>query len=540
MAINDLYADGVAKGWDIRDASTLQQNLKLDADVVIIGSGAGGGIAAEMLSTAGLKVVMLEEGALYTSRDFAELDEFKAYSRLYQEGAGRATSDGAIPILQGRAVGGTTLVNWTTSIRTPDQTLAHWASQFEVRDAGAEAMAPWFTRIEAQLGIAPWAMPPNANNSMLRDGCEKLGLHWKTVPRNVRGCWNLGYCGFGCPTNAKQSMLVTTLPVALDHGMTLLHHARVERLDFRQGQVVGVHASALDSETRHRTGMHIELRARHYIVAAGAINTPALLLRSQAPDPHKRIGLRSCIHPVNLSLADFEQPIDGYHGAPQSIYSDHFLWPDAAQLGFKLEVPPMQPLLISSVLGGYGKGLADDMARLPHAQALIALMRDGFHEQSSGGRIRIDDDGQPLFDYDVHDPLWDGLRRAYLAMAEIQFAAGAKHVRPLHLDAQNYRSWPEAKAAIAALPMAKHRTGLVTAHLMGGCAMGENREQCVVDSYGRFHAAENLSVFDGSIFPTSIGANPQLTIYAFISRNASKLLETLRPVMTAKTEAFAG
>ena len=127
MAINDLYSDGLARGWNIRDASAIDRDETIETDVVIVGSGAGGGTAAEILSAAGLQVLMIEEGALYTSRDFKALDEFRSYSRLYQEAAGRATSDGAIPILQGRAVGGSTLVNWTTSIRTPAETLAYLA-----------------------------------------------------------------------------------------------------------------------------------------------------------------------------------------------------------------------------------------------------------------------------------------------------------------------------------------------------------------------------------------------------------------------------
>ncbi|MFT4047903.1 MAG: GMC family oxidoreductase [Solimonas sp.] len=529
MAISDLYTDGAARGWRVRDASTLERDETLEADVVIVGSGAGGGTAAEILSASGLNVLMLEEGALYTSRDFKALDEFTSYSRLYQGAAGRATSDGAIPILQGRAVGGTTLVNWTTSIRTPEQTLAYWARDFDLKGSGADEMVPWYAKMEERLGIAPWAAEPNANNAVLRDGCDKLGLHWKVIPRNVRGCWNLGYCGLGCPVNAKQSSLVSTIPSALDQGMRLIHHARAESLQFADGRVSGLTVHALAADTRRASGVKLTVRARHYVLAGGAINTPALLLRSKAPDPHQRTGQRTCIHPVDISIARFDKTIDGYHGAPQSIYSDHFLWPEDGGVGYKLEVPPLQPMLASSVLGRYGDALAADMAKLPNTQVLIALMRDGFHDDVSGGRIRIDDSGAPVFDYDVREPLWNALRRALLSMAEIQFAAGAKAVRPGHLDARDYASWDEAKTAIATLPMQKHRTGLVTAHLMGGCAMGEDRRRCVVDSHGRHHEVENLSVFDGSMFPSSIGANPQLSIYGFVARNATALAGELAP-----------
>jgi choline dehydrogenase-like flavoprotein len=525
--INDLYTDGIAAGWKVFDAAALKDGDTLEADVVIVGSGAGGGTAAEILAMAGHRVLMLEEGALYTAAHFRDMDEFRGYGTLYQEGGGRATSDGAVSIFQGRAVGGTTTVNWTTSLRTPEPTLAHWAREFAVKDGDAAAMAPWFQRVEQRLGIAPWAMEPNRNNALLRDGCEKLGWEWKTIPRNVRGCWNLGYCGLGCPTNAKQSMLVTTIPEALKHGMTLVHHARVETVRFGKNGVDGLTVRALGADTRTPTGSTLTVKARHYVLAGGAINTPALLLRSKAPDPKGLVGRRTCIHPVDATLALFADKVEGYHGAPQSIYSDQFLWPEQG-IGYKLEVPPLQPILASGLFGSHGEALVRDMAQLPHAQVNIALMRDGFSAQSAGGRVRIDDAGNPLLDYDFGDELWDGLRRGLLSMTEAQFAAGARSVRPGHLDAHDYKSWDEARSAIEALPMKKQRLTLYTAHLMGGCPMGEDASRCVVDSHGRHREIENLSVFDGSIFPTSIGANPQLSIYAFVSRNATRLAEILK------------
>lgn len=527
MAINDIYSDGIASGWDVRNAATLGADETLEADVVIVGSGAGGGTAAEILSAAGLKVLMLEEGALYTAADFKDMDELRGFGTLYQEGAGRMTSDGAVYIFQGRSVGGSTTVNWTTSLRTPEPTLAHWGREFGLRDSAAADMAPWFARMEERLGVAPWATEPNRNNALLRDGCDKLGWGWKVIPRNVRGCWNLGYCGLGCPTNAKQSMLVTTIPQALSQGMSLLHHARVETVRFGSNGVESLQVRALGADLRTPTGVTLTVKARHYVLAGGAINTPALLLRSQAPDPRGLIGQRTCIHPVNASVALFDEPVNGFHGAPQSIYSDHFLWPEHG-VGYKLEVPPLQPVLMSGIFGGHGERLSLDMAQLDRAQVNIALMRDGFSAQTAGGRIRIDGAGNPLLDYELSDELWDGLRRAYLTMAEAQFAAGAHSVRPAHLDGRDYRSMDEARKAIAELPMRKQRVTLYTAHLMGGCPMGEDRKRCVVDSRGRHHEIENLSVFDGSTFPTSIGANPQLSIYGFVARNATALAESMK------------
>ena len=163
MAFDDIYSAGIASGWKVTDASTLQKNQTLEADVVIVGTGAGGGTAAEILSQAGLKVLMIEEGALKTSANFKDLDESRAYRELYQEAAGRASSDGAIAILQGRAVGGTTVVNWTASFRTPNETLKHWADVHQIKGHNPEEMKPWFEKMEQRLNIAPWAMSPNPN-----------------------------------------------------------------------------------------------------------------------------------------------------------------------------------------------------------------------------------------------------------------------------------------------------------------------------------------------------------------------------------------
>ncbi len=168
------------------------------------------------------------------------------------------------------------------------------------------------------------------------------------------------------------------------------------------------------------------------------------------------------------------------------------------------------------------------MALLPHTNAMLALMRDGFVEQSQGGEVSIDDKGNPVLDYDITDFVWDGAKRAYLSMAEAQFAAGATKVRAAHLDAKWANSWSEAKTQIEQLPYKKFRTALFTAHLMGGCMMSDNEQMGVVNSQGRHHQLENLSIFDGSVFPTSLGVNPQLSIYGLVAQNATALVAKLK------------
>ncbi len=529
MALPDIYTEGIASGWKVIDGAKLSAPQTLEADVAIIGSGAGGGVAAEVLALAGLKVLLLEEGALRTSASFKDMDEGRAMRELYQEAGARATSDGAIAVLQGRSVGGSTTVNWTSSFRTPAPTLRHWATEWEVAGHGVDEMRPWFEQMEKRLDVMRWEAH-NPNNSVLMRGCQKLGWEAHAIPRNVRGCWNSGYCGLGCPVNAKQSMLVSTIPEALKHGATLVHRLRVRQLQHADGKISGAVGEALRDDGRTPSGTLLTIKARHFIAAGGAINTPALLLRSQLPDPHKLLGKRTLIHPVVLSLAQFDERIDPFYGAPQSIASDHFQWKDGTTgpMGYKLEVPPIFPGVGAGVVNAFGDELKREMSALAHTNAVLALLRDGFVEQSPGGSVRLADDGSPMLDYDLSDYVWQGVRRAYLSMAELQFAAGAQQVRPAHIDARHATSWGEAKKTIAELPLQKFRASLFTAHLMGGCAMSQNPKRGVVDSAGRHHQMANLSVMDGSVFPTSIGANPQLSIYGLVAQNATALAKDLR------------
>lgn len=528
MAIQDIFKTRqLAENWQVTNAGQLTAPQTIEADVIIIGTGAGGGVTAEVLSQAGLNVVMIEEGGLFTSDNF-NMDELQAYGDLYQESAGRTTKDGAIGIFQGRAVGGTTVVNWTSSFRTPSPTLTHWQQHHAVTGFSPEEMAPYFEQMEKRLNVAKWAMPPNANNDILKQGCQSNNWSWAVIPRNVAGCWDLGYCGTGCPTNAKQSMLVTTIPEALKNGARLYYRCRAQKLNFSEHKVESVECRAIAADGTTPTGVTLTFKAPHIVLAGGAINNPGLLLRSNAPDPHDRIGKRTTIHPVNANLARMSEKTNPFYGAPQSIYSDHFQWDTQGDMGFKLEVPPMQPAMGGQIIGFHGMKLMDTMKDLPNLQGTIALMRDGFDEGSQGGTVELDSGGKPILDYPITPYIWKGLRKAHHIMAEVQFAAGAKSVMPLHHDATFYTSLKDCKNAIDQLPQELHRQRLLTAHLMGGCVMGEDEKHAVVNSESRFHNSDNLYVIDGSVFPTSIGANPQLSIYAMALKQASALVKQIK------------
>lgn len=530
--IQDPIREGLKRGWKVLGGALGPAPEKIVCDVAIVGSGAGAGITAELLAKAGLQVVMIEEGPLKSSSDFRQ-KESDAYPQLYQESAARKTEDKAINILQGRCVGGSTTVNWTSSFRTPASTLQFWQDRFGLADYNVEALAPYFSQAEQRLNILPWLTAPNENNDLLRRGAARLGIEAAAISRNVKGCWNLGSCGLGCPTNAKQSMLVTTIPAALDRGAQLLTEMRVERFELANGKVTALYCRPVMPNGALAPAVSAQVAtkiiAKHYVLAGGAINSPAVLLRSNAPDPHGLLGARTFLHPVVMSSGVFAQKVEAWSGAPQTIYTDHFLDTQAIDgpMGYKLEAPPLHPIIFASTVPGFGQSQQALLESFPHNHTLLALMRDGFHDQSRGGKVKLRGDGSAVLDYPLTDYVMDGARRALLSMVEIQFAAGARQVLPLHEMAQPYTSWGEARNAVNALPMKPLLTKVVSAHVMGGCGLGGEEKRGVARPDGVHWQLDNLSVHDGSIFPTSIGANPQLSIYGTVNRLAQGLVKRL-------------
>ncbi|TQV75610.1 GMC family oxidoreductase [Aliikangiella marina] len=496
----------------------------ITVDLVVVGSGAGGGVAAEILSRSGLKVLIVEEGPLRTSADF-KMREKEAYADLYQEVASRQTLDKSIQILQGRCVGGSTTVNWTSSFRTPSQTLDYWQSEFNLKGFNREALDPWFAWAEQRLNIAPWEVPPNANNQKLADGLDALGWSHQIIRRNVNGCANLGYCGTGCPINAKQSMLVSCIPEALKNGAQLFSRARVESLIVNGAKIDGLWLSSMDKNGQVKQKRVTKVVAKHIVLSAGAIGSPAILLRSSQIDRRSSLGKRTFLHPVSACIGRMPDKVNAYQGAPQSVYSDEFLWRDgvAGELGYKLEAPPLHPTISAIMLRQHGDKHFELMKDFAHFHASLALIRDGFNSESVGGEVSLDSYGYPQLDYQISDMTWRALKDSLLKLTEIQFAAGAKGVLPIHMDASFYGSWRQAEKAIKALPTVTSRFQVMSAHVMGGCHFGGENSNSVCDSSGRVNGLENLSVMDGSLFPTSLGVNPQLSIYGIVAKLATQL-----------------
>lgn len=498
----------------IWSGAELTADVDVEADVAIVGSGAGGAMLAAGLVEAGLRVVMLEEGGHHTRKEFGR-HEAESMPMLYQERGTRGTADLAISILQGRAVGGTTVINWTTCFRTPDAVLAHWASKHGITGLSSADLAPHFDAVEARLNIHPWpdAMV-NANNAVLREGCQKLGWAWGGLRRNVNGCANSGMCGLGCPVDGKQSMLVTCVPDAIAGGLQLYADTRAVRIETDGDRVIAVHGEVLTRGTEGRTGRKVRVRPKVLVVSGGAINTPALLLRSQITDGP--VGQRTFLHPVVGMAGRYGKDIDGFYGAPQSVGSHHFA-ERGEDVGFFLETAPMQPLLISTAFPQFGAKRAAWMADLRRTGTLIALSIDGFHDGVEGGTVSLRSDGRVRIDYPIGPKLEESFRASMKAMAQIALAAGAERVWSLHPDEVEIRTEADI-AKLDAAPYGALQHSIFTAHQMGGCAMGPEPASSVVDTDLRHHRVKNLFVVDGSVLPTSLGVNPSETVYALAHR----------------------
>lgn len=516
---------GQARTGSAIDAATLTADLVRTCDVAVIGSGAGGAMVARGLALAGAEVVLLEEGGFQSSRDF-EMQEAKAFPMLYQEQGNRATADLAISVLQGRTVGGGTVVNWTTSFRTPERTLAHWRKTYGL-DLDTQSLTPYWEAAEAYLGVHPVTLEDdvNRNNRKLWDGLGALGWQRELLRRNTRGCVNSGYCGLGCPIDAKQSMLITAIPEAMAHGADVYSHLRAWTLEERGQRITRIRARALDSRSSHATGRVVNLRPKVVVLAGGAINSPAVLLRSQLSDQSGVLGKRTFLHPVVVMAAEHAEPIEPYYGAPQSVSSFQFA-DRGERMGYFFEAAPMQPMLAALAMNSFGARHRAQMEKLSHSSVVLALCVDGFDPNEPCGTVTLKPNGLPKLDYPFREQFVEAARSAQVDAARVLLASGAQLVRSLHNQPVELRSEADLPA-LAAMPVAANRVSVFTAHQMGGCPMGSDPATSVVRQDLRHHQIENLFVVDGSVFPTALGVNPQLSIYGIAGHALAHVLEAL-------------
>ena len=498
-------------------------DLTLTPEYCVIGSGAGGAVTAAELALRGKSVVLLEEGG-YHLRDEFDMQESHVYPLLYQERGGRATSDQAISILQGRAVGGSTVINFTTCFRTPEKTLAHWKDRWGVEGLDLATLSPSWDRVETRLGIAqvPDLDHVNKNNRVIWDGATKLGWTPTLLKRNVRNCHYSGYCGMGCPYDAKQAMHVTYVQDALGYGAQLYANARAERLVRDGAKITEVHAAVLDPKTDAPTGKRIVVKAQKVILAGGAINSPLLLLKSGITDAG-RVGTRTWFHPLVISTGQMPYRVEAFYGAPQTVSCHQFAWRDGGAMGYFIEAAPVHPMLGASALPGFGASHRDHMDLLPFVNGLYAHLVDGFSDEEAGATITLKPSGAPKVDYAFTPRLWEAAREGMKAIARMQLAAGATKVMTLHAHPLEITSESEI-SKIDDAPVGPNKLPLFTAHLMGGCQMGKDPKDSVTRSDLRHHTVENLWIADGSVFPSSLGVNPSQTIYGLATHLARNIL----------------
>lgn len=503
------------------DGATLADGARLTPDVCIIGSGAGGAVAADVLSRAGLEVLVVEEGGHYTQADF-DMREDTAFPHLYQEDGGRSTEDLGIAILQGRSVGGSTTVNWTTCFRTPEHVVEHWATHHGIRGFTHADLVPHWQAMEKRLSIAEVPFGAiNRNNRLLWDGCKALGWDVALIRRNVSGCMHSGYCGMGCPIDAKRSMNVTCLPDAVRNGAAILSRCRADRFVFEGARARTLEATLLGTDDVTPTGVRVTIEPKRFILSAGAINGPALLLRSGF-EADGRVGTRTYLHPTVAQLGIFDERVDGFYGAPQSVASHEFAR-RGDEVGFVLETSPIHPMLAALAAPGIGKIHSEALSALPYICAHIALLIDGFHPDEPGGRTKLRKSGAPILDYTLPKRVFRAMREANRTMARLQLAAGARQSMSPHDPPVAIHSEKELELLDSA-PYETNRLTVFSAHVMGGLRLGDDPKTGLVSSEDmRLHGVENLHVIDGSLFPTSLGVNPQLSIYGLAHLAATRL-----------------
>ncbi len=479
---------------------SIEGGAVLKPDICVVGSGPGGSMVASRLARAGAKVVVLEEGGFYTKEQF-DMQEATAYPRLYQDRGNRATADLSIAVLQGRAVGGGTVVNWTASYRTPDEVLAFWR-EGSGSQLTPELLRPHFDEVEARLGISKVDLDEvNPNNRAIYDGCKKLGWQVDTIRRNVRGCLRSGYCGMGCPVDAKQSAALTYLPDAIEAGAEVYANCRAEKIEW-----AGQRATAV-------IGRGFRVEPRVIVVSGGALNSPALLLRSGIEGGP--VGKYTWLHPTIALGAFYQERIEGFYGAPQSVASHQFARRSEGA-GFFIEAAPVHPMLASIAMPGFGAPLRSRMSLLSNVCATISLMIDGFGEGEAGGTVSLRPDGGPRLDYPFTERHYECFRAGMKAIARLHLANGAREIHSFHAAPVLIRKESDL-ALLDSAPMGPNLFAAFTAHQMGGCRLGDDPSRSVVDPHLRHHSLPNLFVVDGSVFPSALGVNPMESIYGVAS-----------------------
>jgi choline dehydrogenase-like flavoprotein len=492
----------------------------VSCDVVVVGSGAGGGTAAGVLAEAGLDVIILEAGEYHDDRDF-DGSERTGFSQLYATAPG-VTAEGQVVLVAGRGLGGGTVVNYTTSFPTPDHVRAEWAglgsTQFTTSEYD-DAMAA----VNARLGVNKAHDAAAVRDAALVRGAEALGWSSGTMPRNVQGCdagIECGRCGMGCRIGAKQSTVKTWITDASERGARIYVGAKAQRVTVEGGRATGVIATSADGRT-------LRITSRAVVVAAGAIQTPALLKRSGCVNPN--VGRHLRLHPATALWGLMEEVINPWEGAMQSRYVDELVDMDGKGYGVLFETAPLTPAFGSGFINWRSAAQhRERMAELGHQLGVALVLRDF----GPGGTVDIGKDGEPIVKYVLSAYDTEHLMRGFEGAAKIAEAAGAKRINTTHHRTVSYAPGKNGNlasfmAACRAEGAAPARIALAALHIMGSARMGGSAAMSAVNPDGESWDVKGLVVADGSCFPTASGVNPMISIESIAYMNAKRLAASL-------------
>ena len=491
--------------------------IRRDYDVVIIGSGAGGGTVASELSAmarAGRRVLLVEQGARLAGSDFSgrELDMSDA---LYEDGGGFLTADGTMTLAFGRVYGGSTVVYTGTSLVAPERVIRRW----NVPSLDHHDLERRSQKYMAQNGVHLLETHEiNDNNRLFVAGCDGAGYHAEQFPINVRGCRGSSLCNLGCPNSAKQGTHRVQLPEAERNGVTVVTRAEAVCVEDR-AVVVRVRERAPGEKgapSEWAPGLY-RITARIVVCAGGAVGTSALLLRSELGRVVPRLGEGFTCHPAHILVAEHAHEITNDVGHPKSFFLDR-----AEAEGFVLETCMYFPFVTAKNLTGFGTEHSAFMRAFPRLQMILVLACD---RAVRGNRVAVDRSGKAVVHYRFTEDVIEALVRATRASARIFFAAGAVRVHaptanPSVID-RSQRA--DVDALITARQFQPGRISVSAAHLMGGCGMGRDTHDSVTDAWGRVHGVPWLRVADSSLFPDALEINPYVTVMALADRAAQAI-----------------
>lgn len=498
----------------------------LTYDVVIVGSGAGGGTAAAELADLcrqGKRVVLFEQGMRIRDDAFTgnELDMAEA---LYEDGGGFLTAQGTLTLAFGRAYGGSTVVYTGTSLIAPQRVIDEWAVPALDWSDVAERSRKYAEQNNVHL-LEPELL--NDNNRLFAEGADKAGFHAEQFPLNLRGCLGSSLCNLGCPNLAKQGTHRVQLPAAEQAGVEVVTRAEAVRVEDRAVVIRVADAQAGDKGHggEWEPGEY-RVHAGTIVIAGGSIGTSALLLRSGFGAQLPMLGKRFTCHPAHILVAEHAAPITNDVGHPKSFFVDR-----AEQEGFVLETCMYFPFTTAKNLTGFGYEHSRIMHAFPRLQMILVLACD---RAVADNRIAVDRAGRPVVHYRFTDDVIRSLVQATRASARIFFAAGALRVhapsaRPHVIEAAEQARLDQR---ISEAYFLEGMTTLSAAHLMGGCAMGRTASDSVTDSWGRVHGLPWLRVADSALFPDALQINPYLTVMALADRAAEAVKADIRAMAT--------